>query len=272
MTAQYELDEMPAKNADIVNNLKKDRLLSPLRVGEMNRRAHINFNKYLDLLSRGYTPLQARKKVGITDKQRGNIEVKFHRIVKRYQARKTEEIVFLAELRHNHIYKTALEEFEKSKVDAKGNRRAGNPIFLQIANDSIKEVRKLLGLDKSNGDIINNGNMAVFNWDSLHNKQSNIPQSLPNSPSAVSSLQELQKVDPVEERIRQLERLAAEKKLENERLIEEHGEPVNDHSDSQPVEEVQRRIVLKATKTVQPVKTDKVKVSASVSSLDELIG
>lgn len=250
-------------------------------VAEKKRRSIVNFTEYLDLLAKGYAPYQARQKLGIKDKTGAKtLENRTAKLIARLQARKLEELVFVAEIKHNFIYKSSLEEFEKSKIDPKtGSKRPGNPVYLQLANECIRDLRKLLALDRAN-DFVNNGQVNLFNWDSLHNKQgSNIPQSLPNGQKVIgSSLQEsseegsLVKLDPVEERIRQLERLAAEKKLENERLIEEHGEPINDYSDSEPVEEIERRIVLKATKTVQPVKTEKVKVSAVVSSLDDLIG
>lgn len=224
----------------------------------------------INLLGEGYSYWEIGKKLRMNQDALQRYKVRICKILQETQGQKIEELILYTQLRHGHIYKKAMEAFEESRTDSKGNKRAGNSVYLQVANESLRDLRKLLGLDRSN-DFINNGHVNLFNWDSLHSRQVNLPQSLPNSqPSALSSSQEMVRIDPVEERIRQLELLAAQKQRENEGLIEKHGPPENDHADSPPVEEIQRRIVLKAVKPVEQ-KTES-KVSIVAPSLDDLLG
>lgn len=210
----------PLFHSSIKEQAKKELLAIP-NVSEMKRRTRINALEMIEWMEKGLMPYEVKRKMGLKPEDFNAIQSRIKRIVQKYEARKVQELVFYAEIKHNYIYKQCIEAFEQSKTDAKGNKRPGNPIFLQVANETIRDLRKLLGLDKAN-DLINNGNLNVFNWDSLHS-QGNQADTQPGQVAVTA----ISKVDPIEERIRELERRAAEREQELEETVKKEEDRID---------------------------------------------
>lgn len=230
--------------------------------GEKSRRSINNTIIALEHLAKGLMPFEVRRAMNITPHQYVRISTRINKLAVKYQSRKIEELVFLAELRHNKVYREALEAFEQSKKDKDGKARPGNPIFLSVANESLRDIRKLLGLDKS-ADFINNGNMAILNWDSIH------------SANTQPEVQAIATVDPIEERIRELEKIAQEREyLLKETITNEENEVLED-TNHRVIELNADDVISSSQETVEPepVKKVKLKIKPKVivaSTIDDM--
>jgi hypothetical protein len=191
---------------------KTEKLQRVDQLGNSNKRSisRIRTLNILSMLNQGYTHLEIRTKFKMDSARYSYFHERINKLIRKEQSHKIEELVGQTMMRHQYVYRNACTEFEKSKYDSKGNRKPGSAILLQVMNESLRDLRKLLGLDRT-ADIINNGNMAIFQWDSLTNPAQN--QNVDNGvvPALESKvIQVSANVDPIESRIRELERLANE--------------------------------------------------------------